>query len=429
MNRLFVRTLLAFLAALGLLAGLQTAAWFVGFHRSLSVWDRARSEALAETALRVLRSDATLDTEAIPAEPPLAVYDAAGRLVFSNRAFRGGRGAGGELRPLRVGESLVGYDRGGRMQFQADAANERFAESLQTSAWIGAGGALVIAILAGLLFSRGLTRPAVAVAEGLERIARGELHGRLPEGGTEEIAQIARSANRLGEQLEREREIRRQWVQDIAHDLRTPISALKAQFEAMRDGVLETSRQRVGKNLREIERVETLVLDLEELMRLESPEMRPKLAPVAVAPLLDELRERFALELERKSIAWQQRSSLDSLSADSRLLERALTNFVANAVRHTPEGGTIRVTAAASTAGPEFRVGNTGIPIPAEERLRVFERLYRGEFARNSPGSGLGLTIALRIAELHGGTVRIGDWEDGGVEVTLTIAGGTSAGP
>ena len=421
MNRLFVRTLFAFLLALLLLAGLQTVAWLSGFQRSVSVWNRARADAVADTALRLLRGDPSLDRADIAAEPPLAVYDPSGRVVFANRGFGAGRGAGAEAVPVLEKGVLVGYYRTGRMLFQADSANRRFLESLRRTFWVGASASMVIAVLAGLFFSRGLTRPAIRVAEGLERMAQGELSAGLPEQGAAEIARIARSANRLGSQLEREREIRRRWVQDIAHDLRTPIAALKAQFEAMQDGVLELSVQRVSRNLREIERIQTLVVDLEELMRLESPEMRLEPAEVPVEPLLDELHGRFALDMERKALVWQQESSLADLRADPKLLQRALTNIVANAVRHTPAGGTIRVVVGASAAGPQVVVGNTGTPIPAAEREKVFDRLYRGEYARNTPGSGLGLTIARRIAELHEGSIRIDDWEGRGTQVIFSL--------
>ena len=427
MNSLFVRTLFAFFLALLLLSGLQTAAWLSGFRRSVSVWNRARIETVADTALRLLRSDSSLEPADIPAEPPLAVYDPNGRLVFANRGFGAGRGAGGEAVPVIDNGALLGFYRTGRMQFQADAANRRFVESLRRTFWVGASASLIIAVLAGLFFSRGLTRPAARVAEGLERMARGELSAGLPEAGAVEIAQIARSANRLGGQLEREREIRRRWVQDIAHDLRTPIAALKAQFEAMRDGVLELSVQRVSRNLGEIERIQTLVLDLEELMRLESPEMRLAKAEVPVAPLLEELHGLFALDMEKKALVWRQESSLAALEADPKLLQRALTNLLANAIRHAPPGGTIRAAVGVAVDGPQIVVGNTGTPIPAAERERVFDRLYRGEYARSTPGSGLGLTITRRIAELHGGSVRIDDWEGRGTQVIFSLPGRTHA--
>jgi two-component system sensor histidine kinase BaeS len=426
-RRLFVRTLLAFLAALLLLAGLQTAAWFWGLLRSQSAWSQARSEAAAITARRILRGDPSLDLAEVPADPPLAVYDPEGELVFSNRGFRAGRGAGAEPHPVVDGGDLLGFYRTGRMQFQADAANQRFAESLRRAFWIGAPASLLIALAAALVFSRALSRPAARVAQGLEGIARGELQTRVSEQGAEEIARIAGSANRLAGQLEREREIRRRWVQDIAHDLRTPVAALRAQLEAMRDGVLELSLPRMTRSLGQLERVETLILDLEELMQLESPELRLELADLPAARLLDELRETFALALRQKRVEWQQECTLETLRGDPKLLRRALTNLLSNAVRHVPEGGAIRVAAVDSARGPELRVANTGTPIPDGERERVFDRLYRGEYARSTPGSGLGLTIARRVAQLHGGDIRIDDWDGRGTQFRVALSAAPTA--
>jgi signal transduction histidine kinase len=190
----------------------------------------------------------------------------------------------------------------------------------------------------------------------------------------------------------------------------------------MRDGVLELSLPRVTRNLGEIERVESLILDLEELMRLESPELRLELGELAPAEMFEELRESVALALRRKRVQWQQECPLERLRGDPKLLRRALANLLSNAVRHVPEGGTIRLAALGSPEHPELRVANTGLAIPQEERERVFDRLYRGEYARSSPGSGLGLTIALRIAQLHGGDIRIDDWDGQGTQFRLTLS-------
>ncbi|GAH87301.1 unnamed protein product, partial [marine sediment metagenome] len=233
-------------------------------------------------------------------------------------------------------------------------------------------------------------------------------------------------------------ELRRQWSQDIAHDLRTPISALKAQFEGMRDGVLDVSPSRIERNIREISRIEQLVADLEELMRLESPEMKLSMTEIWAQGFLDEMRERFSHEIERKNISFEGRSAVSSFTADEGLIHRAVANFISNAVRHTNRNG--RITASieslnyiesppstkslAAKDGEHsivIRVSNTGEPIPEHERERVFDRLFRGEYSRNTPGSGLGLTIAGRIAELHGGTVTIKSQEKPGTTVEMVI--------
>ena len=130
--------------------------------------------------------------------------------------------------------------------------------------------------------------------------------------------------------------MRRQWIADITHDLRTPVAALKAQFEGMRDGVLDTGAARIGRNMGEIDRIESLVAGLEELMRLESPEMRVSPRESGREPFVAELRERFAPLLDARSITLSTRVDTGPFSGDPLLLQRAVTNLLSNAVRHLP---------------------------------------------------------------------------------------------
>jgi len=317
---------------------------------------------------------------------------------------------------------VLGYYRSGMMQFENDAANSRFLNSLRLTIGLGLVLALFIAVPFALLFSRSLSRPAVILAHGLERISRGDLESRIPERGAEELALIARSTNRLARQLRRERNIRRQWIQDIAHDLRTPIAAMRAQFEGMLDGVLSISGDRIAKTLSELARIEDLVSGLDELMRLESPEMSVTIEEIAAEAFAGEISERFAAELAARRIRLDTLRRIDRFRADAALAQRAVTNFLANALRHTPEGGRIELSISPAEGGKVcIAVANDGDPIPEAELEKVFDRLYRGEYARNSPGSGLGLTIAKRIAELHAGALSIANREQGGVIVSMIL--------
>jgi two-component system sensor histidine kinase BaeS len=190
----------------------------------------------------------------------------------------------------------------------------------------------------------------------------------------------------------------------------------------MRDGVLDLSKDRIGKSLKEITRIETLVADLEELMRLESPEMRISIEQVEAAAFIEEIAERFAAQLDKKQIQFRSYRGIDRFPVDPALLQRAVTNFFTNAIRHTPRGGRIELRVAArSDERTVVTVANSGESIPPGELAKVFDRLYRGEYARSSPGSGLGLTIAKRIAELHGGALSIRNREEGGVVVELML--------
>lgn len=411
MNRLFVLTLATILGALLILVTLLGVLTLFGLQRSIAEWDSTRSGQLRALATQILRQRPTQIE--VPDNAPLFVYDAAGTLVFSNRG-QGARLQSSQVAtPIRLDGQLLGYYRAGDLSFQSDAANNRFLESLRRSLWLGLLLSLVIAFTVALVFSRNLSTPAVRVARALDRIAHGELSDPVRPGGAREISEIGDSANRLRLQLQREQDLRRQWVHDVAHDLRTPVAALSAQFEAMRDGVLDISEERLDKVLRELDRVRGLVADLEELMRLESPEMRVSIERLDPAALVAVARERVEHLLRAKNIRFQSHIETTAVLADGSLIQRALSNFLANAVRHCPDGGSVSVDVQRRRGMVAVRVTNTGDPIPAEDLDRVFDRLFRGEYARHSSGSGLGLTIARRIAELHRGEVRIANSPDG----------------
>ena len=411
MNRLFVRTLATILSAVLILVALLAALTILGLQRSIDEWDKTRSNQLKTLATQILRDRPAEVT--VPGNDPLFVYDANGNLVFSNRRQGARPRTAGEPHPILVDGRLLGSYQVGNQTFRNDKANTRFLESLDRSLWLALALSLAVAVVSALFFSRRLSAPAVRMASALDRITRGDLATEVPPEGAREIAMIGDSANRLRMQLQREQDLRRQWVQDVAHDLRTPVAALWAQLEAMRDGVLTVSTERFDKVMREVGRVRELVADLEELMRLESPETRVSVKSLDIRDLVEEIRDRFAHILNEKKIQFRAEVPTVKILADPRLIQRAVSNFLANAVRHCPEGGSVAVTVELREDAVHLCVMNSGDPIPPQDLDRVFDRLFRGERARNTAGSGLGLTIARRIAQLHGGDVSIANRPDG----------------
>jgi two-component system sensor histidine kinase BaeS len=359
-NRLFVRTLITVLSALLILIAVMVVVSVVGFNRSLNEWERARARQLEESARQILLKYPETASVSVPEDLPLFVYDAEKQLIFSNRGEGAHRRTGGsgtvqahqdDLVAIEEDGKLLGYYRSALMRFENDAANVRFLNSLRLTVVMGLALAVLIAVCFALLFSRSLSAPAVLLSRGLDRITHGDLSVRIPERGAREIAAIARSTNRLAEQLHREQGMRRQWVQDVAHDLRTPIAAMRAQFEGMRDGVLDLSAERLKKSLKEIARLETLIADLEELMHLESPEMRMSIEQVEAAGFIEEITERFSIQMAQKQIQLQSHQGIDRFPADHTLLERAVSNFITNAIRHTPQGGRIELSFTGSAGG------------------------------------------------------------------------------
>ena len=480
-KHLFVTLLLAFIGSIALFFGILTVSFFFGYRRSSRGWVDERRQTIEEQVTRALKEilayrvlpgvskDDTLDfrqnepqggdsqnewyskswsdtnlqalielniLQAIPGGLFLAVYDSGKKLIYRHTGHRGMTGMGrmmGQrlreldisslpLKPVKQNGKILGYYQIGSLYFGIDRANMQFIQKMRKILLFGSIAAFTFALLLALLLSRRISGSAQRVASGIDRIAQGDLSHRIPERGTAEIAVIAASANKLSQKLKLEEELRRQWAADVAHDLRTPITALKAQLEGIADGILDLTKDRIMKNMRELERIESLVDNLGELTRLESPEMRITPVPVDTESFFKELVDRFSPFFSGKhlSVSWDAKDK--TFTGDEHLLLRSLSNFISNAIRHTPAGGRIRIAAWREGKRFLFSVYNTGKEIPKEEIDKVFDRLYRGERSRGSPGSGLGLTIAKKIAELHGGEITM-ESSPNGTTVQMYIKG------
>jgi two-component system sensor histidine kinase BaeS len=456
-SSLFARTLGAFFAALVILLALVAGAVVVGVQLSARGWTASRnretSAFLQSLVLASYRSAGRLDAQAIARTTLpyldestfLFVFGLDSRIVFAwrrgERLDAAGGGDGGLARnflqrhaadatpvELRDGGRVIGSVAAGVLSFGDEAAGQSF---LQTFAVVGGAGAAASFLLAAgvaFLFSSRLSRHAAGLAAGLTRIAAGERGVRFAVGGARELDQIGESAGVLQEKLTEEERLRGQWTADVAHDLRTPLAALRSQLEAMTDGVLPVTPDRLQRASAELSRVEALVADLGELSRIESPGMKPVFADVDAGRFLADLCQRFQLEAGKRGIAFACASQPGLVfSADSHLLHRAATNVLQNAFQNVQKGGRVTVNIGVGVAGvvaPGSRVAikieNTGC-IPEEEIPLVFDRLHRGEHSRHTPGSGLGLTIAKAVVELHGGSIRIANADAGTVVVEMIL--------
>ncbi|MFN2311488.1 MAG: sensor histidine kinase [Spirochaetia bacterium] len=439
MNSLFGRILTAFVLTFLLMYGTAAAVLFSGYYRSLSVWSNERRASVETAVTEVLESHVPyqvgaangdelptegwdggppavlgLDERLVGMMVPVFVYDTAGRLIASNRgAGRRRETEGGARTPVHDSEGeLLGYYATVAAQFHQDEANRALLDSLIHASILGGIAALSVALATAFALSRMLAGPARQVAAGIDLLSdeleeAQELSSTVPEIGTTEIALIARATNSLVERLRGERRIRAQWSQDLAHDLRSPVASIRAQLEAVVDGVYQADPERIGGTLRELARVEGLIEALEELMRLEEPELRISLSTIDSYEFLKSLGERFNHEVIRNRLEFELSSKVSEFTADEHLLYRAVSNLLSNAIRHTGIGGRVHVDLRSCDNAVCLDVVNSGPPIPEHDLPHLFDRLYRGEYARNSAGSGLGLTIARRVVLLHGGSISI----------------------
>lgn len=448
MKRMFVTMLLSFLMSLFTFLSITAAIFYIGYRKSITSWGNERRKTVEEQIQRelqdILSHEAFVTEEALESRlssslPPsvsIIIYDEERNIVFERRGTDMGRRRRMKhegvrkntfmrqsLIPVHANGKVVGYYSIGSIPFRIDSSNARFLDSMRRTIWVGVGCAFVLAFLFAFLISNRLSKSAQTVSRGINQMASGNISIKIPERGVKEISVIAKSANELGRKLEEEEKLRRQWAADIAHDLRTPISALKSQFEGMVDGVLDLTKGRVEKNMVELLRIETLINDLGELTRLESPEMKIHPINIHTGDLFKELNNRFIHEFKKKELTVQWEKGVDSFTGDENLVLRAVSNIISNAIRHTPEGGEIRVAVRKNEREYTLSVYNSGEGIPDTEIEKVFDRLYRGEYARKTPGSGLGLTISKKIAELHGGRATIKSDVHTGTTIEIRIRG------
>ncbi|HEY4684511.1 MAG TPA: ATP-binding protein [Dehalococcoidia bacterium] len=205
--------------------------------------------------------------------------------------------------------------------------------------------------------------------------------------------------------------VRRDFVANVSHELRTPLAGLKSVIETLAAGAIEEPKlahEFLDRADDEVDRLIQLVEELLELSRIESGEVPLVVAPADVAALLSDVAEHLRPQAERKGVSLSLRVGEDVGSADldARRLERALSNLVHNAIKFTPEGGAVTVSAERAGDRLVVKVSDTGIGVAAEDLPRIFERFYKVDHSRASGGSGIGLAVVKHTVEAHGGSVK-----------------------
>ena len=277
-----------------------------------------------------------------------------------------------------------------------------------------------VAIAVAILVLRRLAAPVGALIEGAHRIEAGDLSARVPVRGPADLRALARAMNEMSGRLEAEETQRRSVLADIAHELRTPLSIIRGQAEAIADGIYPADAEHMAPIVSATESLEMLVNDLGTLTLAESGALRLHREPIDVAVLVNETLQAFGAEARAAGVALSERLdvNLPALDADPGRMRGVLGNLVRNALAHTRAGGTIGVEGVASNGWILLTVRDDGAGIPADLMPRVFDRFVKGP---SSTGSGLGLAIVRDVVEAHGGSVSAGGTDAGGAAITLRL--------
>ncbi|MCR5346755.1 MAG: cell wall metabolism sensor histidine kinase WalK [Fretibacterium sp.] len=276
-----------------------------------------------------------------------------------------------------------------------------------------AGAAVMIAVACGLGFfvAGGLSRPVVKAVERTRRISHGEYElDPVEPTGIREMDALSRGVEELGRSLSGQEKLRQRLMVDIAHELRTPLTVVRTQIEAIADGVWEASPERLRSCVTEMERLSSLIEDVESLTRLEGDALALHLEDTDMAVFLEPVLDALAPLFERADIELRREFAGGlTVEIDSDRFRHVIDNLLSNALRYTPAGGCVEVRLLKREGEMVIEVEDTGIGISEADLPHVFERFYRADEsrARVTGGRGVGLAIVKATVEAHGGTISV----------------------
>ena len=285
----------------------------------------------------------------------------------------------------------------------------------------------LLGVLLATVFARRLAQPLEAVSRAAAKMRDGDLTARAPVLPTRimgEPEELAMNFNAMADSLERQERERKNMVADIAHELRTPIGVMQAKLEAIEDGVFELSIDEVKKLSRQTRLLARLVEDLRTLSLADAGQLRLETRTFNLANRVREITSGFEPSAQNKHVKLEIHAPEKlELQGDPDRISQVLSNLLDNALRYSPQHGTVSIRLESHQNTARVTVSDSGYGLPPESLERVFDRFYRVDESRNrsSGGSGLGLAIAKTILELHGGKISVKNRLEGGAEFTCAL--------
>ncbi len=275
---------------------------------------------------------------------------------------------------------------------------------------IAAAAAVLSALFVSYFVARRVVTPIRQMMQASRTIAAGNYQERVDVNSRDELGQLARSFNQMAAQLDRTETMRRELIGNVAHELRTPLSSIKGYMEGLIDGVIPAKPDVYQQVYREADRLQRLVSDLQELSRVEARAFELKRQRLNLIAIIRQTCEHLRPQFEEKRVQLEVNlpDALPLALVDEDRINQILVNLIGNALQYTASGSSVTVSAVQRGGLIEVAVSDTGIGIPVEHLPHLFTRFYRVDKSRSRAGggSGIGLTIARRLVEAHGGSIR-----------------------
>jgi two-component system sensor histidine kinase BaeS len=329
--------------------------------------------------------------------------------------------------PIFVDGNVVGAYFNLGLRFEAHPPLPAQIRRLYNSLIYASVGAVLISMLLGVLLASSLTRTLRELTAATQKVAKGDLEQQVPIRSNDELGDLAASFNQMSSDLAQSRDLRRQMTADIAHELRTPLTVVLGHTEALSEGELPPDAETFDIIYDETKRLNRLVEDLRTLSLSDAGELRLNRDKISPREMLEQAAAARKTQAKAKDITLQVEitTELPDVYVDADRMEQVLVNLLDNALRYTPEGGTVTLSANPIEGGAAIVVKDTGPGIPLEDLDHLFERFYRGDKSRQREegGSGLGLAIAKSLVESQGGQLRAESETGKGAKFTIELPG------
>jgi signal transduction histidine kinase len=295
---------------------------------------------------------------------------------------------------------------------------------------------LTISLAVGLFLFSSLSRRLEKMKDTVKKFERGQLSERMNPEGNDELTDLAGCFNKMADtmidnmkEIEKSDKMRRDLIANVSHDLRSPLASIQGYLETIEmkgDSISKVELQSyLTTVLGNTQKLNRLIDDLFEFTKLDTDQVRPRIEPISMAELVQDLVQQFRPIADKKGVQIEavfpgNPNSL--IEADISMLNRALTNLIDNAIRHTPKGGNVTVSSIMNGEDIVLEVSDTGPGIPASDLPHIFERFYQADKSRpEKSGAGLGLAIARKIFSLHGGDITVSSISNRGTTFTVHL--------